>query len=786
MDDIIAQSNQQEVTQFKNSIVRYLKKWPWVLLSIICALIIAYLKLITTPNQFNVHSTIEVRKSRTIENPNDLLFNSRLSGKLMGIADEATIINSYPLIKDAVKSLNFDVTYYKKEDFNSKEIYKDCPIVVEYDRNINPKDIPIGAKFEINIISQNEFTVKSESPIKGQKVDVASTFGKEIRLGKFSFVINKSEHFDQKVNFGQPVAVKFNSIENVAYSYRQLLKFDQSEPFSRILTLSLKTTNPQKSIDFINKLIEKYIEQNLLDKNEAAKNTVEFIDGQLAIISDSLNKKEINLEEFKSSEKMSDLSIEGKLLIDNYNAIETERARYEVMQQYYDYLQKNLESESDLSILITPSAFGIQDEIVNDLVKTLLELSLTEAKLKEEGNTKSPLFIQIQKRKKDLIKALQESIENLSKANKITLADINKRAEQLDYNAKRLPKTERRLINLSRLLKVNEKIYLFLMEKRSSAAISMSSNTPDCKVIEPAMLSPLWPIAPNKKMTYLIAIVLGLVLPVVVIVLIDFLDDTIKSKEELEAATRVPVLGLIPKGKSDDIHYIALEKPKSVMAESFRIIRTNLSFFQKNKKPFVIMLTSTVASEGKTFCAINLASILAASGKKTVLLGFDLRKPKIHDYLNIENQTGLSHYLSGRAPLDKILSSTKQENLFIVTSGDIPPNPAELLMSTRTNALLDELKESFDYIIMDTPPLGIVADSLILKEHVDLSLYVIRQGFSKREFVNRINEFSESTDAGKLSIMINDANKATKYGSGYYDLEKSRSIKDRFKGFRKT
>ncbi len=783
-EELIEQSNRQEVSKFKDSLVRYLRKWPWILVCVIISVLISNFRLKFTANQYKVESTVQVKKSNRVEDPGDLIFGSRYTGRLSGISDEAVIFKSFPLVKSTLKSLQFDVTYQLDDGFIKKEVYKSEPFVFEYNRD--EENIPYGVNFKVQLLDGDQFQITTERPYSGKTLNQRGQFGEQIHLGTFSFSIQKTALFEANADFKHLYSVRLNSIDKIAYTYRNRLKFEDIESFSSILTMSMKTSTPQKAIDFINTLIEKYIEQNLIDKNEVAKNTVEFIDQQLAIISDSLNIKEKNLELFKSSEQMSDLSIEGEMLIERFNQIETEKAQYEVMQQYYDYLQTNLEGgdESNLNNLVAPSAFGIQDLIVNDLVKNLLELNLTETKLIQDGSTKSPLLVQVKNRKKELMAALEESINNLSKANRIIISNLDKRIAEVNASAQRLPNTERQLVNLNRLLKLNENIYLFLMEKRSSAAISMSSNTPDCKVIDPAMLNPIGPISPNKRMAYMIAILLGVFLPLMVIVLKDFLNDSISGKEDIESSTQVPILGLIPKGKADGSRFIAKEKPKSMMAESFRILRTNLSFFQKNKLPFVIMVTSTIAREGKTFCAINLASVLAASGKKTILLGFDLRKPRLHKYLGLENLKGISNYLTGNCSLEEIIISTEQENFYVVNSGSIPPNPAELLMQDKTKEFIGELKKEFEYIIIDTPPVGIVADSLILKQESDLNLYVIRQGFSKREYIDRINDLYSTGKISDLSIIINDADKAAKYSSGYYEDDKRRSSNG-FLGFLK-
>lgn len=781
-EDLIEQSNRQEISRFKESLRRYALKWPWLLISMVIAMTLAHLYLSFKSNVYKVESIVQIKKSNRMDDPSELLFGGRTMTKFSGITDESVIFRSYPLVKGVVEELNLEVVYSVENGWKRQEIYNNRPFTFKYDRD-DSQQIPQGLQFEIKLLDEEKFEIKAIAHDHEDLLQSVEKFNKAISLGSFSFMIIKEEGYSQYANFGSTYYVRLSSIEQTAYSYKNQLNFNDDDRLSNLLTMSMKSNVPEKSIDFINELVKKYVDQNLQEKNEVAKNTVEFIDQQLAVISDSLNRKEQNLADFKSSETIGSLSAEGESLIQKYNEIETEKAKYEVMQKYYNYLQEKLESKQgqNLENLVAPSAFGIEDLIVNELVKDLIELNLTRKKLINDGNTKSPLFSQVENRRIEVIGALTESIENLSKANKILLNDLNNRSNQLSNTAQKLPATQLKLVNLNRLLKLNENIYLFLMEKRSSAAITMSSNTPDCKVIEPAMKNPLSPIAPNRKMHYLIALLLGIALPTVIFISIDFLNDTVRDKDDITSTTDIPVMGIIPNSKHIENNRIVFDQPKSALAEAFRTIRTNLTFYQQKKSSFVIMVTSTVAREGKSFCSINLAASLAASGKRTILLGFDLRKPQIHNYLNLENNAGISNYLSANASLAEVILKTSQDNLFVISSGPVPPNPAELISTPKTSELITELKGQFDYVIIDTPPIGLVADALLLQQESDLNLYIVRQNYSKREFLNQINDFYKTSKLTNLSIVLNDVDKSSNNNYGYYEEESKKSRKNLFR-----
>ncbi len=765
----IEHSNRRELSNFKSSINTYLKKWPWILGCVAVFLIFAKFYSNSKVDLYRVESTVQVNKTNQIEDPSQLILGRSIYGRNNGkISDEAIVFKSFPLIRKTLIDLKFDVSYFLINGFRNVEIYDESPVVLNFNRE-DASNIPYGSNFELRLKEQS-FIIKAEKQKSGDDFEEEFRYGETIEFNGFNFQLDKSDNFDQFVSFEQSYLISLNSIDKISYAYKSRLNFEEIEPFSSMITMSMKTSVPEKSIAFINTLVQHYIDQNLEDKNTIARNTIDFIDSQLEIISDSLDKRESNLEDFKSDKQITNMSLEGQVLVDKLTEIEAERSQYEVIQQYYDYLKSNLVSneEPDLTHLIAPSAFGIEDDIINDLVRSLIELNLTKSQLIEAGNTKSPLLAQIEVRNKELIKTLKESIDNLSSANKIVLSTLNERISRINLSASNLPSSERKLVNLSRLLKLNENIYLFLMEKRSSAAITMSSNTPDCKVIEPAMLNPMRPISPVRRMIYIVAVLLGTFIPLIVLILYDFLDDTIRSKYDVSSITSIPILGLLPKAKFNNLSDL-VRSPKSSIAESFRMVRTNLTFFQQQEHPFIISVTSSIPKEGKTFCAINLSFVLASAGHKVLLIGCDLRKPRIHEYLKVDSIPGLSNYLAGELLINEIIQKTEISNLNFIPSGSIPPNPSELLSTDRMKKLLGELKETHDYIVLDTPPIGLVADALILAEMSDLNLFVVKEKYSKKEFLERLNELNANGKLKNAGILINDVKDQGSKNYGYYE-----------------
>ena len=767
VEELIEQSNQQEISRFKDGLSRYVKKWPWLLFGIFIALLLAFFYLRFKPNVYQVETTVKIKGSNQYSDPNELLFGRGYGGRFGKNMDEAMVLQSFPLIKAAIQRKELNISYYKHINLGEKEIYRPRPFDLSYE--IAEDAESFNYNFELETLGSNKFllTYISEGDTK---TSGKYEFGSEVQLSGLTIKLEKRREID----FGEAenYRVKLTSLNQATYVYKELIKVEESESMSTLITLSMQSPVPEKAKDFLNALIDEYIAQNLSEKNEVADNTIEFIDEQLKLISDSLNSREVSLENFKSTSEISDVSIEAQMLMDRYNEIETQKAQHQVMEEYYEYLRKSLkknEEEEELQKLVAPAAFGIEDDVINQLVAELINLNLSKQGILNQGNDQNPLVDQIDKRMQDLVKAIRESIEELSQANEIILANLNKRSNKLSESAKKLPSSERQLVSLNRLLQLNENIYLFLMEKRSNAAIQRSSNTPDCKVVEPARLSRLAPVAPNRRLTYMISILLGLFVPGIILVLRDFLNDTIRTKDELSSSTSIPILGNLPQAKVNGNKLVIKERPKSAISESFRLLRANLAFFQHNQFPYVVLISSSVPKEGKTFTAINLASVMAASGKKTVLLGFDLRKPQIHNYLNVENGKGLSNYLSGNAEIKEIVNSSELDNLYYITSGPNPPNPSELIMVERTELLIAKLKEEFDYIIIDSPPVGLVTDALILKKWADLTLFISRQDYTKREFIANLNEIYRKDEKKNISLIYNFSSRKKGYAYGYYE-----------------
>jgi capsular exopolysaccharide synthesis family protein len=361
---------------------------------------------------------------------------------------------------------------------------------------------------------------------------------------------------------------------------------------------------------------------------------------------------------------------------------------------------------------------------------------------------------------------LLDYIKNLLINNSINLNEIDNQLAFTEKDLDKLPETERMLISLERKYKVNDQIYTYLLQKRAESAIAKAANVSDNKILDFAIVDNAVLISPKKQSNIIIGLIFGIVFPLTLLVFLDFINNKITTRTEIESKTSVPIISTIGHNNTTiDIPVFAI--PKSSLAESFRGLRTNLQYMLRDKDQKVITITSTISGEGKTFCSSNLAAIFAMAGKKTLLVGLDLRKPKIHKAFNLNNSVGVSTYLIGKTEFREIVQESKIENLFIATSGPIPPNPAELLGSPVMKAFLDEARENFEIIILDTPPFGMVTDSFLISQLSDLTLFIIRQNYSTLNILNLLEEIYQKGEIGQIGLIMNDINKKGYYGYGY-------------------
>ena len=748
---------------FKRVFARIIRFWYLVALSLVAGLVVAYMVNRYSTRIYPVRASIIILESD--ENAGSkFLYNNELVNPYRNFYNELYIMRSYPLLQEVVEELNFNVSYYREGNIKTTEYYE-SNFPVEF-KILLGSSTPYGHSANLTIVSDEIYSLEllMDDPEYAGKKFTNLHFGDTIKVNGYSLALHKRGDLKDLKN--KTLLVSFNNPFTLAKSYSSKLTATYAQSGASVVNLEVKGSVPQKEIDFLRKFIEKYQEYDVEKKNKVATMAIKFMDQQLVIIGDSLNRLEDKIENFKNRNVITALDAETNRLYLKLQGLEDEKFQFRLKENYYVYIEALLKN-SQYEGIFTPSSVGVEDNVVSALINKLIEARSQAARYQGiERKNDNPLFqeqlLQIEQTKADILK----TIENTRETEDINIKFINDQIKLVEKELAKLPRSERELVDIQRSYSLREQLYIFLLQKRTEAGLSKASTTSDIVLVNPPLAGPA--VSPKEDQNYIMALALGLLIPIGGFVIAELLNDRIQSKDDIEKNTQVPVIGGIghnPEGSS----LVVYNKPRSAMAESFRALRSNLNYFTGNRNNLVFMVTSSIPGEGKSFTTLNLASVLAMAGKRTVIVGADLRKPKLFDDLGLHNDIGLSQFLSGMVTLDNLVQKSPIENLYMISGGPMPPNPSELLMRPAMRQLIEQLCKDYDYIIVDTPPLSYVADAFVLSQFVDHTIYVVRQDYTPKIALQSLNEFYTSGKLANISILFNDLRKSGMgYGYGGY------------------
>jgi capsular exopolysaccharide synthesis family protein len=571
---------------------------------------------------------------------------------------------------------------------------------------------------------------------------------------------------DTKNHADQDYHVVISTTDATAEKYLNALTFNINDKQASVIQINLEETVPQKGEDILNKLYEVYTRINEDDKNKIADSTINFIDRRLAIVSSELSGVEKNIEQFKIANNLStDMSEQSRLTLDNASDIQqqitTQDVQISVVQSLIDYLNEKAEK-------VVPNVAVIQDPTYISTVQEYNTLVLERDRQLQTTKANNPVIENLNSQIEGVKSNLLISLGNIKRQMLVSKTELQKKNDQIMGLIKTGPTMERAFLDISRQQDVKQQLYLFLLQKREETAISKSGTLSNSRLIEPGKSDRL-PFSPNKPIIYLIGFCAGILIPSGVIYFKRLMNNTVQNPSDISKETKVPIIGEIGHNTSGET-IVTEPNSRTALAEQFRALRTNFQFLLKGKNHQVIMLTSSTSGEGKSFLTINLGTALAISNRKVVLIELDLRKPKISKEFGLSVEPGLSGYLIGKYKKEEIVKPTPTHpNLFIISSGALPPNPAELLLAEEFVDLFGWLRKQFDFIIVDTPPAGMVIDPVLIAKYVDASVYIVRQGYTLKQQLGMINEFKQYEKMPNLSILLNDVrlNKAYGYKYGY-------------------
>lgn len=759
-------NQEEEKIDYKKTIFLLRRQWKWLLL--FCALGIigamAYLKL--TKPSYIISTTILIP-----ENSNGLdmedLFQGAIQKPKNNIYNQIEIIRSYYTINKTLANLNWRTSWYMKELFIWKGIYKQEPFDVQEGPNfVNPGGIPIYIKptsgnfYDLTI---NGTITENNVPVD-IKIKATGEYGRPYIDKHFNFTLLKK--VNSETNPESKYYFKFNDLNDATLAYMEKLDAVLKDKKSDIIQCTIIGEEPNKESEFLNELINVYTTGKMDFQNESQRRSLDFINNQLAGIADSLSTTGDKFTEFRSKNSVIDLGAEGTMVMNNLKEVETEGAKSQMQLEYFENLLNYLNNKSDLKQLLSPSVVGIEDVALNSLVIKLGELYNRRQVISFSAKENNPTLVLIDKELKQTRNQLIENLGNLIDNAKRNIASQKERQNKISVQLNRLPQKEQQMVNIQRQFNLTSEIYTFLLQKRAETNIALASSIPDIQVIDEARPQTASKVGLSNSMILIAGFLIGIGLPVCYIIIINYFDDKIRTQKDLEKNTNLPILGnIIHSISKTDL--VVSENPKSTIAESFRAVRTNLQYMLNGTQGNIISINSTNPGEGKSFSAINLATILAMNNKIVLLIGADMRKPRLHKVFNQSNEAGLSTYLIGLNSLNEIILKTQIENLFILPSGPIPPNPSEILSKPEFKTLLDDIKSKFDYIVIDNAPTALVTDAQIISHLADLNVFILRYAVSHKNEIEMINQYVSQGTMSKVAIIVNDI-KTNSFGYSYY------------------
>ena len=760
----------EEKTDFKAILFKYAIHWPWFLACTLLCMAGAWLYLCCTPPVYNISASVIIKDndknskaSSGMGDLEDLGFYSSINN----FDNEVEILQSRTLIKKVVEELDLYISYATKSSFHDIELYKSSPVKVW----ITPEEaqkLPAPARLHLTLQPGNKLNVK----LRIGEEEYNKQFDKLPALlttpsGTFSFTPKDST----TVQSTQEIMATVSSPRSVANAYRGALSIESTSKSTTIAQISVKSTHTQRGMDFINKLVEVYNRDANDDKNEVATKTAEFIDERIKIINGELGTTEQELETFKRDAGLTDLKSDAQLALSENSEYEKKRAENSTQLRLVQFLA-SYANNPDHAYEVLPVNVGLTDTGLTELINRYNEMLLERKRLLRSSQENNPVVVNLDASIRAMRSNVLTTINSVQRGLAITQADLERQAGKYAGRITNAPGQERQLVSISRQQEIKAGLYLMLLQKREENAITLASTANNARMVDEALADAI-PVSPKGKMIYLVALILGIALPVVVIYIIELLKYKIEGRADVEKITSLPIVGDVPlsedKGKEESI--VVHENQNDLMAETFRNVRTNVLYMMRSDEK-VILVTSTTTGEGKTFIASNLAVSLALLGKKIVIVGLDIRKPGLNKAFQLSRkEQGISQFLANPEHTDLmslVQVSNINPNLSILPGGPIPPNPTELVARESLPQAIDILKKHFDYIILDTAPIGMVTDTQLISRVANASIYVCRADYTHKADYTLINELGEQKKLPNLCTIINGLDmKKKKYGYYY-------------------
>lgn len=762
----------EEKINYQELLFRYIIHWPWFVASVLVCLIGAWVYLHFQTPVYQVSASIMIKDDKKGSGSTDL-GNLGIGGVItstQGIDNEIEVLRSKTILKEVVNNLELYITYYDEDEFPEKELYQTSPVIVNLraqEADKLPGSALLAMKLspegvlDVNLkVGLNEYNQRFEKLPAVLPTD-AGTFGFAL---KDSLSGGQMEGHKGERHIRAVVSRPFG----VAKGYQGALSIAPTSRTTSVAVVSLMNTNIQRARDFINKLMEMYNRNTNNDKNEVAEKTREFINERIKIIDEELGSTEDKLEAFKRNAGLTDISSDAQLAVSGNAEYEKRRVdngtQINLVRDLIKYINNPL-NEYEL----LPGNIGLSDAGLTTQIGRYNELIIERKRLLRTSTESNPMIVNLDTSIRAMKSNVQAAINGTLQGLLIVKADLEREAGRFSRRISDAPGQERQYVSIARQQEIKAGLYLMLLQKREENAITLAATANNAKIIDEPVATG-GPLSPKPNMIYMIALVLGVGMPVGVIFLIGLTKFKIEGRGDVEKLTRLPIVGDVPLTNEKAGSIAVFENQNTLMSETFRHIRTNLQFMLENDQK-VILVTSTVSGEGKSFISSNLAISLSLLGKRVIIVGLDIRKPGLNKIFNIpRKEQGITQYLSNpeKNLMDFVQPSDVSKNLYILPGGIVPPNPTELLARDGLDKAIETLKKNFDYVILDTAPAGMVTDTLLVGRVADLSVYVCRADYSRKAEFTLINELAADNKLPNICTIINGLDlKKKKYGYYY-------------------
>ena len=775
-----AQESKEENIDVKELLFKYLIHWPWFVGAVIACLIAAWVYLYMSTPVYNISATVLIKDDKKGGSAGMLsgLESLGLDGMIsssQNIDNEIEVLHSKTIAKEVVENLGLYISYMDEDEFPSRNMYKTSPVQV----SLTPQEADLLEKpmiVEMALQPQGSMDVNvkiGDDEYQKHFEKLPAVFPTD--RGTLAFFLTSDSISSSKRTLEETIGSEkitrnitatINNPLAVAKAYCKNMTIEPTSKTTSVAVISLKNSNVQRGKDFINKLLEMYNINTNNDKNEVAQKTAEFINERIGIISKELGSTEKDLESFKRGAGITDLTSDAQIALTGSAEYEKKRVENQTQINLLQDLQKYMQNEG---YEVLPSNIGLQDLNLAAAINRYNEVLVERKRLLRTSTENNPTIINLDTSIGAMKENVQVSLDRVLRGLFITKADLDREASRYSRRISEAPGQEREFVSIARQQEIKAGLYLMLLQKREENAITLAATANNAKIIDDAIADDA-PVSPKGKMIYLVALVLGVGIPVGVIYLLELTKFKIEGRSDVEKLTNVPIVGDIPLTDEKQGAIAVFENQNNLMSETFRNIRTNLQFMLENDKK-VILVTSTVSGEGKSFISANLAISLSLLGKKVIIVGLDIRKPGLNKVFNIpRKEVGITQYLANpeKNLMDLVQPSDVSKNLYILPGGTVPPNPTELLARDGLDKAIETLKKNFDYVILDTAPVGMVTDTLLIGRVADLSVYVCRADYTHKNEYTLINELAENNKLPKLCTVINGLDlKRRKYGYYY-------------------